>query len=394
MPILQSLGGDRMNRRKRDFFEIRTVRSQVKTEMVRKYFWAWAKIISAQVLKHGGEKIAYVDLFAGRGRYEDGSISTPLRILEATIRDKTIREMLITVFNDADHENVRALQNEIDHLPDINLLKHQPVIKNTEIDDNLTGMLDQTAGIPTLYFLDPWGYKGLSLNLIKAALKNWGSDCIFFFNYNRINAALSNPELAENMDVFFGKQRADRLRLELHDKEPAARQELIIAELKRALKELGGKYSAEYCFKDDSGHKTSHFLIFTSKNALGYQIMKQIMAGESTSNDEGVASFEFNPLDKEDRAEQGRLWASPSAVDELGLSLLREFAGQQISVGEIYRKHNVGKRFVFKNYQDAIKKLDTEGRVETNPPAHRRKRGNSVTLSETVQVTFPKAEVE
>jgi hypothetical protein len=196
------------------------------------------------------------------------------------------------------------------------------------------------------------------------------------------------------MDVFFGKQRADRLRLELRGKEPAARQTLIIAELKHALKELGGQYSAEYCFKDDSGHKTSHFLIFTSKNVLGYRIMKEIMAGESSSNDEGVASFEFNPLDKEDSAKQGRLWGFPSAVDELGMSLLREFAGQTISVGEIYRKHNVGKRFVFKNYQDAIKRLEAESRVETNPAAHRRKRGNSVTLSETVEVTFPITEVK
>ena len=383
-----------MSKRNREFFEARTVRSHVKTEIVRKYFWAWAKIISARVKKRGGNKIAYVDLFAGRGRYADGRMSTPLRILEAAIREESVREMLVTLFNDSDQENVAALEKEIDQLPGIGLLKHRPIVRNREINDNPADVLKGTADVPALYFLDPWGYKGLSLNLINAALKNWGCDCIFFFNYNRINAALSNPELAENMNVFFGKERADRLRGELRGKQPAVRQELIIAELKRALKELGGEYSLEYCFKDDSGHKTSHFLIFTTKHPLGHKIMKEIMAGESSNTDDGVASFEFNPLDKENSAQQGWLWAVPSAVDELGMSLTKAFSGQTISVGEIYRQHNVGKRFVLRNYQDAIKRLDAEGRVKTNPPAASRKRGDKITLGETVEITFPKMEDE
>lgn len=382
-----------MSKRNRDFFEERSVRSEVKTEIVRKYFWAWAKIMSAQVKKKGGNKIGYVDLFAGKGRYDDGTPSTPLRILEGAIRDSVIREMLMAVFNDRDPDNVVALKAEIDGLPGIKLLRHAPKVRNREIDDNLAQLLERTSTIPILYFLDPWGYKGLSLTLIKAGLKSWGCDCIFFFNYNRINAALSNPVFTENMNDFFGKESADRLREELCGKEPGQRQELIIAELKRALTALGGKFSVEYCFKDASGRKTSHFLIFTSKNVLGYDIMKQIMAGESSSNDQGVASFAFNPLDKTERSEQGTLWAMSSAVDDLGSSLMKEFAGRKISVGEIYRKHSVGKRFVLKNYQDAIKKLDADGRVQTNPPVEKRTRANKVTLSETVEVTFPQTEV-
>lgn len=378
-----------MTKRNKDFFETRAIRSEVKTEIVRKYFWAWAKIITAQVQKRGGNRIAYVDLFAGKGRYDDGSKSTPLRILESAIRDKLISQMLVTVFNDRDRENATALRAEIERIPGITLLKHRPRVTNHEIDDTLADVLERSAKLPTLYFLDPWGYKGLSLKLIKAALRNWGSDCIFFFNYNRINAALSNPELAENMDVFFGKQRADRLRRELPGKQPAARQDLIIAELKHALSELGGKYSIEYLFKDNSGRKTSHFLIFTSKNVLGYSVMRDIMAGESSSNDEGVASFEFNPLDENEGPTQQTLWEQPSAVDDLATSLMKEFAGRRISVGELYRKHNIGRRIVFKNYQDAIKKLEADGRVQVNPPAAKRRRGNKLTLSEAVEVKFP-----
>lgn len=381
-----------MSKRSRDFFEERSVRSEVKTEIVRKYFWAWAKIMTAQVKKRGGDRIGYVDLFAGKGRYNDGSPSTPLRILEGAIRDKVISQMLVAVFNDRDSENAAALKAEIDALPNIKLLKHAPRVRNREIDDSLAELLERTATIPILYFLDPWGYKGLSLDLIKAGLKNWGCDCIFFFNYNRINAGLSNPVFTQNMNDFFGWGYADRLRDEICGKEPSQRQELIINQLKRALSDLGGKYTIEYCFKDDSGHKTSHFLIFTSKNVLGYNIMKQIMAGESSSKDHGVASFEFNPLDRPELPSQGLLWEMASPVDELGSSLMKEFAGRKVSVGEIYKKHNVGKRYILRNYQDAIKKLDAVGLIRTNPPIHKRRRANKVTLSEAVEVSFPAME--
>ena len=75
--------------------------------------------------------------------------------------------------------------------------------------------------VPTLLFVDPWGYKGLSLNLIDSVLKNWGCDCIFFFNYNRINMGLNNENVKEHMDALFGEQRANELRHKLSPLLPA-----------------------------------------------------------------------------------------------------------------------------------------------------------------------------
>ena len=79
------------------FFVESTEQSQVKTAIVAKYFWAWAKVIMPTAKKHGG-KIAYLDLFAGPGRYEDGTKSTPLLIIEQAIQDTNMRSMLVTVF--------------------------------------------------------------------------------------------------------------------------------------------------------------------------------------------------------------------------------------------------------------------------------------------------------
>jgi hypothetical protein len=51
------------------------------------------------------------------------------------------------------------------------------------VDEQVTQLIERTHLPPTLSFLDPFGYKGLSNRLIQAYLKDFGCECIFFFNY-------------------------------------------------------------------------------------------------------------------------------------------------------------------------------------------------------------------
>jgi three-Cys-motif partner protein len=103
------------------FFNERKEQSYIKAEIVAKYFKAWAKIMVKQVANRGG-KIAYLDLFAGPGRYKDGSESTPILILEQAIANESIGRVLISIFNDIDQENAKALRVEINALRGINAL--------------------------------------------------------------------------------------------------------------------------------------------------------------------------------------------------------------------------------------------------------------------------------
>ena len=78
--------------------------------------------------------------------------------------------------------------------------------------EEIVKMFEEMSLVPTLFFVDPWGYKGLSLRLVNSVLKDWGCDCIFFFNYNRINMGLSNPFVKEHMNALFGEERAEEFR--------------------------------------------------------------------------------------------------------------------------------------------------------------------------------------
>ena len=199
-----------------EFFDDPREQSIVKSEIVRKYFWAWAKVIIPTAKKFA-KKIGYIDLFAGPGIYSDGTKSTPILILKRAIEEQDMRDMLIALLNDANPEHAASLKREIDSLPGINSMKFRPKVYADKIDIGFEKTFEGIKFIPTLLFLDPWGYKGISIELIGSVLKNWGCDCILFFNYNRIQVSLTNPRVAEHMDALFGKERAEKLQREIQD---------------------------------------------------------------------------------------------------------------------------------------------------------------------------------
>ena len=79
------------------FFEERGEQSAVKAEIVQKYFSAWANIILPSTQQYGTGKIAYIDLYAGPGRYKDGAASTPLLVLQKAIESPKISGALVAL---------------------------------------------------------------------------------------------------------------------------------------------------------------------------------------------------------------------------------------------------------------------------------------------------------
>ncbi|MEY3868126.1 MAG: hypothetical protein RLZZ338_2017 [Cyanobacteriota bacterium] len=361
------------------FFDEPTEPSLVKAEIVAKYFWAWAKVIIPSAKKRNNN-IAYVDLFSGPGGYKEGSQSTPLRILERAIADPDMREMLITIFNDIDDENTQSLQDAIASLDGINTLKHQPTVLNKDVGEEIIRDPQLIPAVPTLFFIDPWGYKGLSLKLISSAIAGWGCDCIFFFNYNRINPGLTNQKVETHMNDLFGKDQADILRQEVGNLHPDQRESRIIQAIGDALKKVGGSYFQDFCFKNEDKDRTSHYLIFVSKNRRGHKIMKDIMAPYSSTIIQGVPSFKYD-----EKPVQLSLFDS-QPLDNLENMLLDEFAGKTMTMLEVYERHNIGKDYTEKNYKEALKKLEYQGKITVEPPSSKRKPN---TMGDNVTITFP-----
>jgi three-Cys-motif partner protein len=359
------------------FFDESTEQSQIKAKIVSDYFFAWAKVITHV---QRSDRIAYIDLFAGPGRYKDGTMSTPLLILEGGIRDPIIAQRLVTLFNDGDSNSSRSLEAAIKSLPGIDKLKYPPRVMNQEIGTEIVKRFEEMRLVPTLFFVDPWGYKGLSLQLVNAVVKDWACECVFFFNYNRINAGLGNNTVREHMNALFG-QHADELRQELEGLDPSARELTIVERLSSALNPDRKRLVLPFRFRRDN-RRTSHHLIFVTKNFRGYDIMKKIMAKESSKIEQGVASFEYNPADER----YPTLFELNRPLEQLQAMILCEYRGRTVSFVELYEKHSVGRPYVDSNYKSVLKQMEKERKLTASKPGGEKRRPG--TFANDVLITF------
>jgi len=364
------------------FFGERREQSRIKTEIVVKYLDAWAMIM---VDRYPNYKAAYIDLFAGAGRYGDGEPSTPVRALERLIASDKLAGRVVTYFNEMRGDTCARLRTAIAELPDLQRLKYQPVLNEAVIDEAAATAFAEQRFIPSLLFADPYGYKGLTLQLINAILKDWGSECIFFFNFNRIYMGLNHQGIAHHIDAIFGKERADALRAAVNAQprpDAIAREELVLAALRDALSEIKGTYTLAFRFRR-SLNKTSHYLVFVSKNVLGHDIMKGVMAGVSSSKPQGVASFEYVLPDPS----RGTALELATPLDDLQAELLRRYAGQQKTVKKIYEEHNLGTQYTLSNYKEALKVMRTHNAIACSRPSGAAIKNN--TMPDDVVVAFP-----
>src|SRR5262249_32983433 len=157
------------------------------------------------------------------GRYEDGSKSTPIIILERAVSDPDLSKLLHTFFNDHDH--AERLRQNIRAIPGIDKLTHPPQVYDLEVDNSLATIFSKPLP-PSFSFVDPFGYKGVTLNLLHGMLKDWGCDLILFFNYGRINPAIDNEMFEKHVVALFGEQRLATLRERTQGKKSSDRETL------------------------------------------------------------------------------------------------------------------------------------------------------------------------
>ena len=220
------------------FFDVPHPASITKARIVAKYFVAWAGIMARQ-----HDKIAYLDLFSGPGAYADGTRSTPLLVMGPAAAEPLIASRLVSIFNDVNEDSAQKLEHALASVPGIDKLTYDPKIMNADVSDEvITELEDLQKMVPSLSFIDPYGYRGLTLNLIGRVVRDWGCEVIFFFNYQRINAAISNPKVRKHMEALFTAERLAELQTELASAKKDDRPDVIFQHLRGRLEELGGTY--------------------------------------------------------------------------------------------------------------------------------------------------------
>ena len=368
-----------------DFFDKRSDSSALKAQIVVKYLVAWGRVVAPRADEH----VVYFDPFCGRGAYRDGSRSTPLLVIEAASSVQALREKLMIVFRDAQEAYCFDLTTSMAKMPETGAFAHRPIAVCEEVDAALGQQFAGTTLSPTFAFLDPCGYKGLTLELINSLVKDWGCDCLIFFNYSRINAALTNPKVRDHMEALFSPSGLVDLRERVKGQTPRDREWIAMRFFEDLLLNQGpSQYVRWFRFLRSGVDRTSHYLMFVSKSFRGYDIMKQIMAAEGKFSPEGVPLFEFDPQEP-DYVQTGLF--DESRLDDLAKGLMDELPSRMLNVQEIYRSHSPGTDYIPDNYKSALRSLEEKGVVRCDPPAIERPMRKGVrTMADGTLVTFPR----
>lgn len=359
-------------------FEKQREQSAIKTEIVTKYFNAWANILAARY-----SKIAYIDLFAGPGIYDDGSKSTPIIIVESILNNPKFAKRTLLYFNERETAYFERLKQNVNSVPNISSLAYSPIFKNIEIDYD-TPKKFMSPKVPSFCFFDPAGYKGLSLELIYAFGKDFGTDIIFFFNYNDINRAISNAKVSSDMIHLFGLQHFESLREKIQNQSGQNRESIVVNEMAESIRERGIRYVLPFRFKFSGKERTSHYLIFASKNVKGFSIMKDIMYSIGEKDFQGIGTFEFIPsCDKDNYLQLDIIDLFNTPFEEFKQNICEKYRGAHIKVKDLIDDDIANTKFVRPQYKEALKQLENEHRI-TCLPENRRKN----TMGDNVDILF------
>lgn len=349
----------------KNFFNAPTEASRIKVEIVVEYFRYWASVIDVMQQKfpaRSEHRMAYIDLYAGKGYYDEGTPSIPIRILEHAIQTESLQKKLVTYFNEGDITNAEALRTNIGNLEGATNLHYKPVVDCDQVNEEVAKYYEQRTLIPSLIFVDPFGYSGLSAKLITAVLKDWGSDCIFFFNYARVNAAINNDLVRTHVDAIFGADKINELRAVLPSLQPMERERRVMHELNRVLFQSQIRFTRTFRFRRVKKEETSHYLVFATKHWKPYKTMSDIMAKHSSIDIDGFYSFEYNPIAKEKESLALRLF---KPFDMLKHEIKSQFrGGRSLTVVEMFLEHSPGTTYILKNYKVVLNSLYTEGALE------------------------------
>lgn len=364
-----------------NFFTSQSDKSRVKTLIVTDFFKTYFQIINNSVGKYSSE-IIYVDLFCGPGMFDDGQPSTPLALLNLVndSRNDDIRNKLRIVFNDENSNSISKLKEIINNHEVVSKLKYPIEITSKRAGEvNIKEYTDKEC--PIFSFIDPWGYKDVSVTQTWELVKNRGSDSVLFFNSNRFIMDINKKSQACHLEPIFGDQLSEVEKVVNNSKVDQKQKAQRVVELfsKNLINEMAKSkymdyklYVLPFGFEADDKEKISHHILFITKSHKAIIEMKKVMLKHSNAT---IPMFLFDSKDQY----QISLFNRVDFVDEVILEMIKKFFKSNLSLinrkwtvatlMEALDNWNMNSKFQVTPYsyeevKETVKKLDREGLVQ------------------------------
>ena len=186
-------------------FEKKDIQTILKHILLKDYLTRWANVFMRASISKSIKKCHFVDCFAGRGLFKDGQEGSPLIAINNLFRlqsefqyNNECRFHIHTVELLEDYHNL--LQEMARRSP------YPSQIHNYcgEFKNYVDKLISSTSGSPALYFIDPFGYKGVHMDDIRKILSERSHEVLInVMSYSLVrNYKIENNH--EELCKFFG----------------------------------------------------------------------------------------------------------------------------------------------------------------------------------------------
>ena len=171
------------------------------------YLNAWFPILG-----QGGRnrRIVFVDGFAGPGEYEDGEEGSPVVAMRVLVEHSAkIKAEVVFFFIEKEHDRAEHLKEVVAgwqaKAPDVVTAEVLEGLFDESMTDVLDALDEQGERMaPAFVMIDPFGVKGLPMEVIGRILANSQCEVYVSFMWEAMKRFVSAPEFETSLDDLFG----------------------------------------------------------------------------------------------------------------------------------------------------------------------------------------------
>ncbi|PVY44061.1 class I SAM-dependent methyltransferase [Pontibacter virosus] len=342
-----------------DFFKIERTASEIKAELLPRFFEVWAAT-KLQQPSNPPPPIPFIDLVAGLDSGEPAPATLQLlrQVYKSTGSRLDLNQGIKTIFYDADQSALAELEKKIEQLPFYQDLVHSPVMLLEEREEMLAAQILDT-GQPALTFLNPVS-EGFSQQLLLQAVQAGTSDLLMLFCPKALEAAVRKAKANSLLQEIFG-ERLERIRGFYKQNRNAERREEYLLSCFEEIFSSKGFYTLSFRINYPDRRQTNQYLVLASMSAQIYTKVKELLGGYSDYQEDGVPLFGANL-----QAQQMSLFHEhyKFSIESLMKDLLqnaREY--NNMALQQVYEKHSIGTHYILENYKQAYERLLRQNKV-------------------------------
>lgn len=298
--------------------------TEAKHAILKRYLDAWLPIIT-----RWNGRIIYIDGFAGPGEYKNGEEGSPIIAIKAVLNHKIkITSEIKMLFIEANKNRFEALNKKLAKLKLRSNLKVDCI--NNKFDETVSQIFDsldeqKKTIAPAFVFIDPFGFAGIPMGLIKRIMQNPKCEVLITFMYEEINRFISNKKIWPNLVKTFG---TDKWKDAINEKNSAIRNNKLHELYKKQLEKSAGIQYVQSFKMINKANKTDYYLFFGTNSLTGLKKMKEAMWKADSSG-----TFQFSDVSY--KPGQATLFELGPDYSKLKMILVRKFKGKSVRVSEI-----------------------------------------------------------